>query len=117
MPWYLLMVGFLGVALKHIRPTPFQLLLLGGVYEMMSDGLLGSSLGGNLVGLLVLSPVIYPLFTIVYSPIVLVPTLACWPALERRWRDSPPTGPWYWAFFPCLAILPYAAFLITLLYG
>ena len=43
----MLLAIFLSVALKHVRSSLFQLLLLGGAYELMSDGILGSLPGGT----------------------------------------------------------------------
>ena len=117
MPWYLLMVGFLAVALKHRKATLFQLLLLGGVYELMADGILGSLLAGkpavDFLGL----PFAVPIFTLVYAPIVALPAMAVWPSYQQRWETKPPTGSRLWWFFPCLPIIPYAAILILLLFA
>ena len=116
MPWYLLMVGFLTVALKHRRATLFQLLVLGGVYELMADGILGSILAGqpavDFLGL----PFAVPIFTLVYSPIVALPALAVWPSYQELWSANPPSGSRLWLFFPCLPIIPYALILILLLF-
>jgi len=92
MPWYLLLMTFLGVTLKHIRPSLFQLLLLGGVYELMTDGLLGSLLGGTLPSGWLFLPVLVPIFTLVYSPIVALPALAVRNSYEDMWTRHPPTG-------------------------
>ena len=117
MPWYLLMVGFLTVTLRHRQATLFQLLLLGGVYELMADGILGSILAGkpavDFLGL----PFAIPIFTLVYSPIVALAALAVWPAYQRLWSTKPPDGSRLWWFFPCLPIIPYAAILIVLLFA
>lgn len=115
MPWYLLMVGFLTVALKHTKPTLFQLLLMGGVYELMADGLLGSFLGGRLASTFILLPFVIPIFTLVYSPIIVLPTLAVWPSYQEFWSTNPPKGSLVWLFFPCLAIIIYAIPLTLLL--
>jgi hypothetical protein len=109
MPWYLLMLAFLGFALKHSRPTLFQLLIFGGIYELMSDGLLGSYLAGTTSATTVLLPVILPIFTLVYSPIVTLPALAVWPSYLAKWREAEPKGSLAWLFFPCFAILIYGA--------
>jgi hypothetical protein len=117
MPWYLMMVGFLTVALRHRRATLFQLLLLGGVYELMADGILGSILAAkpaiDFLGL----PFAVPIFTLVYSPIVALPALAVWPSYQRLWSTNPPNGSRLWLFFPCLPIIPYGVFLILLLFA
>jgi hypothetical protein len=109
MPWYLMMLAFLGVALKHSRPTLFQLLIFGGIYELMSDGLLGGYLSGTTSATLVLLPLIIPIFTLVYSPIFALPALAVWPSYQAMWGGSEPKGSLAWLLFPCFAILIYAA--------
>lgn len=113
MPWYLLLLLFLGVALKHVRPSLFQLLLLGGVYELMSDGLLGSLIGGTLTSGWLFLLILIPIFTLVYSPIVVLPVLAVRKSYEQLWAEKPPTGSKLWLLFPCLAILIYGPFLIS----
>jgi hypothetical protein len=115
MPWYLLLVAFLAVALEHVRPSLFQLLLLGGVYECMADGLLSSVIGGRFASIPFL-PLVIPVFTIVYAPIVVLPAIATRPAYEAHWRTKPPLGSWLWMFFPCSAILLYGPLLIVLLF-
>jgi len=115
MPWYLLMTAFLTVTLRHRKTTLFELLLLGGVYELMADGLLGSILGGApLLGFLGL-PFAIPIFTLVYSPIVALPALAVWPSYQKQWSATSSNGSRLWLFFPCLAIILYGIPLALLL--
>jgi hypothetical protein len=115
MPWYLLLLAFLAVSLRHVRPSLFQLLLLGGVYELMTDGLLGSLIGGTLASSWPFLLVIVPIFTLVYSPIVALPSLAVWKSYEEMWARNPPRGSRLWLFLPCAAILIYGPFLILFL--
>ena len=115
MPWYLLMLGFLAVALKHRRVSLFQLLLLGGIYEFMADGLLGSILGGKPLFDFLGLPFAIPIFTLVYSPIVALPAVAIWPSYQEEWSATRPSGSRLWLFFPCLAIILYGAPLAMLL--
>jgi hypothetical protein len=115
MPWYLLLLAFITVALRHVRPNVFQLLLLGGVYELMSDGLLGSLIGGTLGSDWLFLLALIPIFTLVYSPIVALPALGVWKSYEGMWLKSPPTGSKLWLLFPCAAILIYTPYLILYL--
>jgi hypothetical protein len=115
MPWYLLMIAFLTISLRHTRATLFQLLLMGGIYELMADGILGSVLAGRSAYDFLGLPFAIPIFTLVYSPIVVLPALAVWPSYQKFWADNPPNGSKAWLFFPCLAILIYAVMLIPLL--
>jgi hypothetical protein len=115
MPWYLLLLAFIGVALRHVRPSLFQMLLLGGVYELMSDGLLGSVLGRTLGSDWLFLLILVPIFTLVYSPIVALPALSVWKSYESLWTKSPPDGSKLWLLFPCAAILIYAPYLILFL--
>lgn len=115
MPWYLLLMLFLGVALKHVRPTAFQMLLLGGVYELMPDGLLGALIGGTLPSALPFLLLLVPIFTLVYSPIVALPFLLVRKSYQDLWSRNPPRGSRLWLLFPCAAILIYGPFYIALL--
>ncbi len=115
MPWYILLAIFLSVALQHVRPSLFQLLLLGGVYELMSDGILGSLLGGTLTTDWPFLLVLVPIFTLVYSPIIALPTLAVRKSYEQMWAKNHPSGSSLWLLFPCSAILIYAPYLVVFL--
>ena len=117
MPWYVLMIAFLTVSLKHARPTLFQVLLLGGIYELMADGVLASILAGRPLYYLLGLPLAVPIYTITYSPIVALPVLAVWPSYRALWAVAPPRGSRAWLLFPCAAILIYGSFLFLVLFG
>lgn len=101
--------------MKRVRPSLFQLLLLGGIYESMSDGLLGSYFGGHMGSTILFLPLVIPIFTLVYAPIVVLPAITTRQSYETYWREHPPTGSMVWLFLPCVAILVCAPFLILLL--
>lgn len=116
MPWYLMMVGFLAIALKHRRATLFELLLLGGIYELMADGLLSFIFSGRPLFDYLVLPFMIPIFTLVYAPIVVLPALAVWPSYQKLWSTARSNGSRIWLMLPCLAIVPYGV-LLTLLLG
>ncbi len=49
-------------------------IILGGIYEIFADGVFGNLFKGDLLAIL-LSPLLLPVFVIVYAPIILVPYL------------------------------------------
>lgn len=48
--------------------------IAGGCYEILADGIIGNLFQLNLLGALI-SPILLPIFVVVYSPIILVPFL------------------------------------------
>lgn len=115
MPWYLLVLALLTVSLRHTKPTLFQLMVLGGVYELMSDGILGSLVGGTLGSDWLFLLVLVPIFTIVYSPIIALPAMAAWRSYQETWTRNPPHGSRAWLFLPCAAVLLYGPYLVLFL--
>ncbi|MFQ6012426.1 MAG: hypothetical protein ACE5LS_02115 [Thermoplasmata archaeon] len=112
MPWYLLMLTLLWKVLTRYRYTLPQLLLLGGVYELGADGLLASFFGGQLgPGLIVLLPVFFPIFIVVYGAIILPAALALRDELATWPRPGEPPSRGRKALYgllPLLGLLPYA---------
>ncbi len=120
MPWYLLMLALLWKVVTRYRYTLAQLLILGGVYEVGADGLVGGVLGGQLAPiLLVFLPLFLPLLIVVYSAIiipavfVLKDELEAWPRPEERgggWRKA------LYGLLPLLGLAPYLFILAPLLW-
>lgn len=119
MPWYLLMLALLWKVITRYRYTLPQILLLGGVYELGADGLVGSLLGGKLEPvLLIFLPLFFPVFIVVYSAMIIPAVIALrdelesWPRPEepeRRWRKAA------YGLLPLLGLLPYLLIFIPVL--
>lgn len=74
MPFYTLLSYFVA---KWVIKSPFSwatIALAGGFYETAADGIVGNLVGLNILGALI-SPILIPLFIVMYSPIILVPFL------------------------------------------
>lgn len=120
MPWYISLVwAFVHIQKSH-RFSPAIVLLLGAVYEMGADGIIGGlvmpGLMGNPVHLLeflILSAVgAFWQFIPVYSSIVLPPT---W-ILDHT---DPPLDPtkkhWSRALLPLLILIPFSIYLVLVM--
>ncbi|MFL7794357.1 MAG: hypothetical protein AB8I69_19600 [Anaerolineae bacterium] len=117
MPWYVAMVTVLWCVHRRYRYHWTTVALLGVLYEMGGDGILGQILQGGpldpayIAQLLFICPGI---FLLTYSPMVL-PPVWLFPM-----DDEPYTGP-HWqrvagAFLPLLPLIPYGL-IVILLFG
>jgi len=106
MPWYLCMLGILYFIQKKFGYTLFELFILGGVYEFFIDGVVGVLFKGGNIALSLLG---IPFFMVVYSAIIIPPSLLL---------DAKPKGFFMFryvaALLPLLAAVPYLI-LLTLL--
>jgi hypothetical protein len=116
MPWYIAMVWIFVRVQYNERFSPAAVLLLGALYELGADGIIGGviipGLMGtpvNLVEFLVLAALIaFWQFIPVYSSIVLPPA---W-ILEAGLPAKPDHNPrWRQALLPLLALLPFLIYL------
>lgn len=107
MPWYVAMVAILWHAHRRFRYHWTTVALLGGIYEVGADGIVGHLLGGNTISLAYLAQLLlyYWVFVIVYAPIVLPPLWAL------PLTADPETRPRWWRAFgalsPLLPLIPY----------
>jgi hypothetical protein len=112
MPWYISMVAVLWFVHRRYRYHWTTVALLGGLYEIGGDGIVGHSLSGNpfTPGYLVALVLAYFwVFVIVYAPIVLPPVWAL--PLD----SEPYTGPrWRKAVGALLPLLPLVPFWLVL---
>lgn len=117
MPWYLLMMALLWKVVTRYRYTLGHLLLLGGIYDVGADGIVGGILGGNLPpALLILLPLFLPLLIVVYSAIIVPAFLALrqeldgWPRTDEGsgWRKA------LYALLPLLGLTPYLVLVLWL---
>ena len=73
-PFYVLLCYFLSGLVTKYKFSWVTIALTGGFYEIIADGIIGNLIGLNILGVLI-SPILFPIFIIVYSPIILVPFL------------------------------------------
>jgi hypothetical protein len=108
MPWYVAMVAVLWAVHRRFRYHWTTVALLGGLYEIGGDGIVGHSLGGSpftLGYLAILVFLYFWVFVIVYAPIVLPPVWALplddQPYSGPRWRKVLGT------LVPLVPLVPY----------
>lgn len=113
MPWYVLMVALLyRVEVTH-RYSLYEVLLLGGVYELGADGIVGPFVGGafSIVSMPIVVLLI-PMFVVVYSFMVLPPSVLLREEIGRL-REGKGAGPvpgpsrYAYALLPLLGLVPY----------
>jgi hypothetical protein len=120
MPWYVGMVVIFVRVQNRRRFSPWIVLLLGGIYEIGGDGLLGGTLSGDLfnpLAPLMLVGVMMWLFIPIYSSMVMPPS---WlietapppdPPLAPAWRDA--LRPLLWLFPTLIYILVWMVVLVV----
>jgi hypothetical protein len=140
MPWYVGMV-IIFVRVQHVRRfSPWIVLLLGGLYEIGADGLIGGGFSGGLLNPLYgleLLTLYWWLFIPVYSSMVLPPAWVIalepgtassapiepprspknrvrriWARYQRRMLPRPSGPAWRDALRPLLWVLPYLVYLV-----
>ncbi len=122
MPWYVLMTFLLFKVETKYHYSYFEILLLGGIYELGADGIVGQMLEGLTPAGILLVVLVIPEFVIVYSIIVLPPTY-----LLQKERDIARTGEedrrihkkgnhryWY-GLLPLLGLIPFTVYVLLLL--
>ena len=73
-PFYILLCYFLSGLVMKYNFSWVTIALAGGFYEIVADGIVGNLISLNVLGVLI-SPILFPIFIIIYSPIILVPFL------------------------------------------
>ena len=114
MPWYVIMLFLLYKVETVYHYTFTEILLLGGLYELGADGLFGQVLEGLTVQNLILTVMVFPLFVVVYSVIVLPPTYLL--RKEIRSTRVNKKGHKYWyGLLPLLGLIPFALYAFILM--
>lgn len=110
MPWYMMMIALLWKVEIRYRYGPAELFVLGGVYELGADGLVGSVMGGTFSAITVPSLIaLIPFFSLVYA-VMVIPCSAIMKDEVDAVRSSRPaaTGNRYlYAMLPLLGLAPY----------
>jgi hypothetical protein len=113
MPWYIGMVVIF-IRVQHRRRfSPWVVLLLGGLYEVGADGIIGAGATGDLANplhWLLLPSVAFWMLIPVYSSIVLPPALM----IDTTPAPPPPTSPaWRDAVRPLWWLIPFVIYLVA----
>lgn len=109
MPWYVAMITLLWkVETKH-KYSFLEILILGGIYDFFADGIIGSIFSGAFSPLiLVLLVILYPIFFVVYSFIVLIPSFLLENEIDLL-RSEIDLGripnKWFLGLYPLLGLL------------
>ena len=115
MPWYVMMVALLYRVETTHRYSMYEVLLLGGVYELGADGVVGPFVGGtfSIVSLPIVL-LLLPMFVVVYSFMVMPPSVLLRADLERLRAERsagpapvPDTRRYAYALLPLLGLVPY----------
>lgn len=120
MPWYIGMVWFFVRVQRKERFPLGSVLILGAVYELGADGILGGVLLPTLMGIppnlwefMILMPLgMFWQFIPVYSSMVLAPA---WILEYSESNEAPQRKRWARGFLPLLVLLPFAVYLILFL--
>jgi hypothetical protein len=114
MPWYILMLFLLFTVETRYNYSLTEILLLGGIYELGADGILGQMLEGAGIGLIYVFGVI-PLFVMVYSVIVLPPSYIMQKEIAdiRKTRSQKPHK--IYGLLPLAGLIPFTVYVIVLL--
>jgi len=113
MPWYVMMVALLHRVETTHRYSMYEVLLLGGVYELGADGVVGPFVGGKFsIASLPVALLLLPMFVVVYSFMVLPPSVLLRDDLDRlREERGPGAVPaqrrYAYALLPLLGLVPY----------
>ena len=116
MPWYCMMVALLWRAQTAHRYTVMELFVLGGVYELGADGIVGTLMDGTF-GLSTIPFLIclIPMFSLVYSVMVIPCSVIVNEEMEqiRNARPAAKGNRYLHAGLPLLGLIPY--FVLTAL--
>ena len=120
MPWYVPMVALLWVVQRRHRYSLYEVLMLGGVYELGADGIVGPFVGGTLAPASApLAALLFPMLVIAYSFMVLPASALLRADLDALRGGAAPAGDatrYAYGLLPLLGLAPYVAlgFLIML---
>ena len=109
MPWYVAMITLLwNVETKH-KYSYLEVLILGGIYDFFADGIIGSIFSGTFSPLtLILLVIIFPIFLMTYSFIVLIPSFLVRNEIEIIQSESKSVhvqNKWLYSLYPLLGLL------------
>jgi len=119
MPWYIIMAWLLYKVEIKYSYSFFEILILGGIYDLFGDGILGSVLGGAFSPfLLLLFLIIFPIFVLSYSFIVILPSYLLKDELNKiRIPKKQGFRKYIYALLPLLGLLIYGIISFILFAG
>ncbi len=110
MPWYIMMVALLWKVQTRYTYSFVELFVLGGVYELGADGLVGSVMGGTFSAISVPSLIaLIPFFSLVYAVMVIPCSAIMREEAEAMRNVRPPSSGnrHVYAMLPWLGLAPY----------
>jgi hypothetical protein len=119
MPWYVMMITLLWKVQTRYKYSFTELFVLGGVYELGADGLVGSIMGGTFSEITIPSLIaLIPFFSLVYA-VMVIPCSAMMRDEIDAVRNARPAvlgNRHVYAMLPWLGLIPYfiLAFLMVL---
>lgn len=119
MPWYIMMIALLWKVQTRNKYSFAELFVLGGVYELGADGLVGSVMSGTFSAITIPSLIaLIPFFSLVYAVMVIPCSAILKDDLDRiRDANGPGNGNRYqYSMLPWLGLIPYfvLAFLVRM---
>ena len=118
MPWYMMMVALVWFIHKRYSYTLVEMAFLGGYYEFISpDGVMAALISGQYFNLLLL-PIMIPMYMLVYSYIVLPPTIVTRNEIERinsAHMDRRSNRRFIYGQIPLLGLVPYIPILLLMM--
>ncbi len=109
MPWYVAMIWLLWKVETKRKYTYLEILILGGIYDFFADGIIGSIFSGAFSPLvLILLIILYPIFLVVYSLIVLTPSFLLENEIDLLQNETEIghiQNKWIFGLYPLLGLL------------
>lgn len=107
MPWYIMMLFLLFKVETKYHYSYTEILLLGGLYELGADGILGQVLEGFTLSTLFPVIMVIPLFVVVYSIMVLPPSYLLRDEIDKIRERPQGSHKYVYALLPLLGLIPY----------
>lgn len=118
MPWYILMMSLLWKVVTRHRYSLMEVLFMGGVYDLFADGLLAGTFKGQMSPIYpVYLLVVYPIFFIAYSFMVLPPAAMLAGEIEATRASAGEAARWrryLWALLPVAGLAPFLLLLLLI---
>ncbi len=109
MPWYVAMITLLWKVETKRKYSYLEILILGGIYDFFADGIVGSIFSGSFSPLiLILLIILYPIFFVTYSLIILTPSFLVEDEIELTQREEKLgriQNKWLIGLYPLLGLL------------
>ncbi|NVM01314.1 MAG: hypothetical protein HWN67_03200 [Candidatus Helarchaeota archaeon] len=117
MPWYIMMIALIWKINTRYTYSLVELALFGGIYELCADGVLGLVFKGQAAQIILL-PLIFPIFVIVYSYMILPPTILTRNEIEMAnsvHLDREDSKKFKYGLLPLIGLIPYIFLFILMI--